>query len=98
MLTAEEFKGYCKGNAVKYIWREDHKGANIQDLKKAVVYINWAIEQMENMWDTLIMQKNKKSDSKLDKMMKSSKLSTVIKKIFKKKRVKKRDNFVNTKP
>ena len=48
------------------------------------------------------MQKNKKSDFKLDKMMKSSKLSTVIKKIFKKKRVKKRtfkrDNFVNTKP
>ena len=49
MLTAEEFKGYCKGNAVKYIWREDHKGRNIEDLKKAVVYINWAIEQMENM-------------------------------------------------
>ena len=21
MLTAEEFKGYCKGNAIKYIWR-----------------------------------------------------------------------------
>ena len=42
--------------------------------------------------------KNKKSDFKLDKMMKSSKLSTVIKKIFKKKQVKKRDNFVNTKP
>jgi hypothetical protein len=49
MLTAEEFKGFCKGNAVKYIWREDHKDANIQDLKKAVVYLNWAIERLENM-------------------------------------------------
>ena len=49
MLTAEEFKGFCKGNAVKYIWREDLKGSNIQDLKKAVVYLNWAIERLENM-------------------------------------------------
>ena len=49
MLTAEEFKGYCKGNAVKYIWREDLKGSNISDLKKAVVYLNWAIERLENM-------------------------------------------------
>ena len=49
MLTAEEFKGYCKGNAVKYIWREDHKGANIQDLKKAVFYLNRIIKKLENM-------------------------------------------------
>lgn len=42
--------------------------------------------------------KNKKSNSKLDRIMKSSKLSKVIKKIYKKKQVKKRDNFVNTKP
>jgi hypothetical protein len=48
-LTPEEFKGYCKGNAFKYIWRADLKDANIQDLQKAVVYINWAIDQMENM-------------------------------------------------
>ena len=49
MLTAEEFKGFCKGNAVKYICREDLKGSNISDLKKAVVYLNWAIERLENM-------------------------------------------------
>jgi hypothetical protein len=49
MLSAEEFKGFCKGNAVKYIWREDHKGQNIQDLEKAVVYLNWAIDDLKNM-------------------------------------------------
>ncbi len=49
MLTADEFKAFCKGNAVKYIWREDHKGSNIQDLEKAVVYLNWAIERLKNM-------------------------------------------------
>ena len=49
MLTAEEFKAFCKGNAVKYIWREDHKGSNIQDLEKAVVYLNWAIDRLKDM-------------------------------------------------
>jgi hypothetical protein len=23
-LTPEEFRGYCKGNAMKYIWRMNH--------------------------------------------------------------------------
>ena len=35
MLTPEEFRGYCKGNAMKYIWRSELKGANIQDLEKS---------------------------------------------------------------
>ena len=32
-LTEEEFRGYCKGNAMKYIWRERHKGGK-SPLKK----------------------------------------------------------------
>lgn len=27
------------GNAVKYIWRADHKGSKLQDLQKALWYI-----------------------------------------------------------
>lgn len=38
-LTAEEFKGYCKGNALKYIWRERLKNGS-QDLQKAQWYMN----------------------------------------------------------
>ena len=38
-LTPEEFRGYCKGNALKYIWREKHKGGE-QDLHKAAWYLN----------------------------------------------------------
>jgi hypothetical protein len=38
-LTDEEFRGYCKGNAIKYTWREKHKGGN-EDLKKAAWYLN----------------------------------------------------------
>lgn len=38
-LTAEEFRGYCKGNALKYVWREKHKGQN-ESLRKAIWYLN----------------------------------------------------------
>ena len=37
-LTPEEFRGYCKGNAMKYTWRERHKGGN-EDLNKASWYL-----------------------------------------------------------
>ena len=38
-LTPEEWRGYCKGNALKYIWRERHKGGD-ESLQKAVWYLN----------------------------------------------------------
>lgn len=38
-LSAEEFRGYCKGNALKYVWREVHKGQD-ESLKKAIWYLN----------------------------------------------------------
>ena len=34
MEIASEFN-YFLGNAIKYIWRADHKGKPIEDLKKA---------------------------------------------------------------
>jgi len=37
-LTPEEFAGFCKGNALKYIWREQHKGGT-ESLRKAVWYL-----------------------------------------------------------
>lgn len=37
-LTPEEFRGFCKGNALKYVWREKHKGRG-EDLKKAAWYL-----------------------------------------------------------
>ena len=38
-LTPEEFRGYCKGNGLKYIWRELNKGGD-QDIAKAAWYMN----------------------------------------------------------
>lgn len=41
-LTPEEFRGYCKGNALKYIWRERHKGGD-ESLEKAAWYLDRVI-------------------------------------------------------
>lgn len=45
-LTMEEFTGFCMGNVLKYSsrWR---KKDGLQDLKKAKVYLEWAIETAE---------------------------------------------------
>jgi len=48
-LTSEEFKGYCKGNIIKYVWRENFKDQNIQDLKKSNFYLNRLIDKLENL-------------------------------------------------
>ena len=40
MLTPEEFIGYLRGNAFKYMWRFRNKGNAEQDLAKATWYIN----------------------------------------------------------
>ena len=44
-LTDEEFKGYCKGNVIKYTWRENYKhGA--EDLNKASWYLTYMLENL----------------------------------------------------
>ena len=42
-LTKEEYKGYCKGNVIKYLSRADYKGG-VEDLKKAAKYLEWLIK------------------------------------------------------
>ena len=44
-LTPEEFKGYCKGNSIKYISRAGHKGEEIDDYKKAAWYLDKLINK-----------------------------------------------------
>jgi hypothetical protein len=43
-LTSEEFAGYCKGNALKYISRAGHKADATEDYRKAVWYLNRLIK------------------------------------------------------
>lgn len=53
-MTPEGFQDYCKGNVMKYIWRWRDK-AGVEDLKKARVYLNWAIESAEKQEDYEMM-------------------------------------------
>jgi hypothetical protein len=38
-LTPEAFKGFCTGNAIKYMWRWEKKGG-VTDIEKAQWYLN----------------------------------------------------------
>jgi hypothetical protein len=37
-------RGFCLGNAVKYILRAEKKGSDKQDLEKAQFYLSWYLE------------------------------------------------------
>ena len=41
------FKFYLQGSAIKYIWRPEHKGTPIEDLDKAIWFLNKLKEQYE---------------------------------------------------
>jgi hypothetical protein len=43
-LTEEEFRGYCKGNVLKYRLRAGNKDSLAQDMGKAYVYQQWEKE------------------------------------------------------
>lgn len=44
-MDPEVFKGYLKGNAMKYLWRYEDKGKPVEDLRKCIVYLNWLLEE-----------------------------------------------------
>ena len=43
-MTAEQYRGFLKGNTLKYLWWYDQK-SGLEDLEKARVYLNWLIEE-----------------------------------------------------
>jgi hypothetical protein len=46
-ITVTEHMGFCLGNAVKYIWRADLEQDAIQDLEKAVWYLQREIAKRQ---------------------------------------------------
>ena len=40
-------RGFCLGNAVKYLLRSAKKGKDQEDLEKAQFYLNWYLERYE---------------------------------------------------
>lgn len=47
-IQITEHMGFCLGNAIKYILRADLKGKKVEDLEKAIWYINREIARMQN--------------------------------------------------
>lgn len=45
-LTDEEYRGYMKGNVIKYVWRERHKGGD-ESLAKARWYLNTLLSDFD---------------------------------------------------
>lgn len=41
------FRGYLKGNIIKYLWRYEHKRAPLQDLEKAQWYLDRLIASLK---------------------------------------------------
>jgi len=39
-MSSVAFKGYLKGNCMKYLWRYDYKGKQVEDLQKAQWYLS----------------------------------------------------------
>ena len=44
-MSTEQYRGYLKGNTLKYLWRYDLKGG-LEDLQKAIVYLGWLIQEV----------------------------------------------------
>ncbi len=49
-LTSDEFRGYIKGNVLKYVSRERYKGG-LEDIRKAIWYLNRYVESVEKTND-----------------------------------------------
>jgi hypothetical protein len=50
-IQITEHMNFCRGNAVKYIWRAGEKGDEIEDLKKARWYIDREIARLTKKSD-----------------------------------------------
>lgn len=47
-MTPEQFSGFCRSNAIKYLSRAGKKGDLLTDLKKAQFYLNYEVDTLEN--------------------------------------------------
>jgi hypothetical protein len=50
-ITITEHFNFCRGNAIKYIWRAGEKDCEIKDLKKAAWYIEREIKRIEEVME-----------------------------------------------
>lgn len=46
-MSSEEFVGYLKGNAIKYLYRAGRKGSEVVDIQKAQHYLTKLVSVLE---------------------------------------------------
>jgi len=46
-MSSESYRGYLKGNVLKYLWRYQYKGNPKQDIDKAMWYLNQLSNEVE---------------------------------------------------
>lgn len=46
-IRVTEHLNFCIGNAIKYLWRAGRKGDPVQDLRKAIWYIEREISRLQ---------------------------------------------------
>lgn len=46
-MTTEAYRGYLKGNCLKYLWRYEDKGKPAEDLRKALEYLGWLLKEVD---------------------------------------------------
>lgn len=47
-MTREEFVGFLRGNAIKYVARSGHKGNTLEDYQKARHYLDKLIQLLQD--------------------------------------------------
>lgn len=48
-FTDDEFRGYLKGNVLKYLWRQRYKNKPLQDVRKASWYLGKLVEHLQKL-------------------------------------------------
>jgi hypothetical protein len=60
ILGDEGFKAFCMGNFLKYKQRADYKNGE-EDLKKAAIYLDWAVNGLPAPVNNMVPKKNRAS-------------------------------------
>jgi hypothetical protein len=71
-IQITEHMNFCLGNALKYIWRAGLKQNEVEDLKKAVWYINREIERIENGKEEGVREHNSRECTESKRPLESS--------------------------
>jgi hypothetical protein len=58
-IDVVQHMGFCLGNAMKYVWRADLKGKAVEDLKKAIFYIEQEIKRRQMVTTTSAEKREK---------------------------------------